>query len=242
MALNEAYLGNDAQPAFHEEDPMRVLLRRCELEPRRPHNAPHYVLRTVTFLAPSAAIYGLGCLGGPNLQQVALTVAGSLLGVQLAGPYRAASRRLVSFYADMKHERRSLPRSLWRSFWANTFDAKVERRWDGRRLSYNKLYWLKLRTRLIERAWKRHFTPDFAQHAPISGFEEAWGAPAPLQIDWQHHPRLPGLRRHRAARVLRKVGRLLRKSELLEHPSIRAGNAPDAPARHLATQRHLPYK
>lgn len=239
---------------MRHQNPINVLLQRCRLEPRRPSNKPHYTLRLVTFLAPSVLIFIFGQL--VVQRDMALTVAGSLLGVQLAGPYKKAREQFLSFVEASRAL--GLPLTVWarmrlRAFVFGQSVLHFELSFTGKdggilvdgqvsSLSRNAIRRLRFRTRRVERSWARHF------YTNVSRILLSSEPPGPATYVKRMDSELPWFlrnrvgrswRRRRSARVLSQVGKLLRRTAMLS-PGYDC--TPDESARHLAAQLGLPYK
>jgi hypothetical protein len=248
----------DGELPYKYEHPMTVLLKSLGLEPRTPRNHPHYFLRLVTFVAPSMLIFGVGQF--LVARDLATTVAGALLGVQLAGPYRVARQ---VFLRNLRQAQEShLPLSSWFRYRSGHLarglvavanrinyvpvsddpsspDASFRVVQQTKVLRVRTVLVMRLRARRLERLWKRHFLDVMRWVMPDHAVEPA----AELRADdpdawpWPLRNRIiAGMSRRRAGRVLRRTGRLLRRADLLTKQP-----APDAPARCLAEALDIHY-
>ncbi len=77
-----------------DDDPLRVTLRIMGMDPRTPKNSPYRGLTLFLFLLPSLAIAVVGQLFVPR--DVALTIAGAFLSVQLAPIWELLRRAFQS--------------------------------------------------------------------------------------------------------------------------------------------------
>jgi hypothetical protein len=214
---------------YEHRHPLHALFAALNIERRTNKNRPYHLLRFTLFLAPSAVLFGLGSVLLPR--EFAFTVAGSLLGIQLAAPHRKA-RSFVIGFLDEARDSRMEPIQFGRCI-ASTM---ASRPYVGRAATL-------VRARRLERRWRRYFI-DLDGRCFFSRLGNMDPASDPrAYYDHRRRMRLPAVRRwyiRRAVRTLQAAGDLL-ASQWASVPA-QHWEAPDLPARTLAAHWGFPYR